>query len=193
MERIQKYSPEAYEALPMECVTVFLRELVTNLYAISLSPFNYACMGACDDFDVPCQQLSQFDHVCSYLQLCGLRWYAYLMSAYRARIFLGLAEGGLFPGVTFYISLWQVHFFAGDLDLTIRKTSVCLLSWDDPGTPDASRQGASPYFSRPQQSLEPLVRGMLFVSSCIHLTQISANVGGISGGILAYARYFYIP
>lgn len=28
------------------------------------------------------------------------------MSGTRARIFLGLTEAGLFPGITFYISLW---------------------------------------------------------------------------------------
>jgi MFS family permease len=30
----------------------------------------------------------------------------YLRSSCSARVFLGLAEGGLFPGVTYYISLW---------------------------------------------------------------------------------------
>ena len=41
-----------------------------------------------------CESLNIYSLSVSSLILCS------------ARIFLGLAEGGLFPGVTYYISLW---------------------------------------------------------------------------------------
>jgi MFS family permease len=36
----------------------------------------------------------------------SFRSLASLLISYSIRVFLGLAEGGLFPGVTYYISQW---------------------------------------------------------------------------------------
>jgi MFS family permease len=59
-------------------------------------------MGYCHDFDVTRQELSRTCRVCPALAPIDTA-----NNAHRsARIFLGLAEGGLFPGVTFYLSLW---------------------------------------------------------------------------------------
>jgi MFS family permease len=59
-------------------------------------------MGNRDHSHVLGQYLPGFCHVGDYSQ-------ASLLSAQRsvsARFFLGVAEAGLFPGVTYYLSLW---------------------------------------------------------------------------------------
>ena len=52
------------------------------------------------------------------------------------RVFLGLAEAGLYPGIVFYIS-WQVMWYSETVDLSCRTA----------GTSGASWARASPSFS----------------------------------------------
>jgi len=80
------------------CVPLFGQELFSRYI---FSPYNHGSLGYGHGTHVfgeyirePHHVRDSFDLPLSPLILCS------------ARIFLGLAEGGLFPGVTYYLSLW---------------------------------------------------------------------------------------
>jgi len=60
-------------------------------------------MGTCYDAYVPRHKLPRAVSVCRDKHISK---FDRLTCVDSARFFLGIAEGGLFPGVTFYLSMW---------------------------------------------------------------------------------------
>ena len=88
------------------CMTIILLTwLSPSDQTCQCSTYNHGCMGSGHDAYVPGEYLSRPSRV----RFRRILRPTSLMCIYipcSARVFLGLTEAGLFPGVTYYISLW---------------------------------------------------------------------------------------